>query len=1000
MANTFYTNNFKGRAGRRERAKHIVDEFQAIEDAFTTLQAYNISSYLTIYTHETAQSGTVTIYPDNGYLQEMTLTGDTTIIMAPPLNESQYRVSLLIHGANYKVVNGWGAQTWKEYGGQLDNWWELFTGDGSYASMLLDFWWDICAHTWVCVASSKNVTNVAGGGAAETRFYPLICNLTNTENDDTWGFSRASSGQTIDHNQQYHYLPNNRARHGGVRWVENWCPTASDLTTLAWVPVDCTVTTDAGAGPAAENVQRLSFDVTGGRLGTYILPSFGRAATDNDPIKVAVSFKAKAPDTTTADVRVYAAWCGKLTQVPPVHDVNQMSITDSWQTYGCVLDILKDGNDNKALALDQYYPKTLIEIGFLSPSGSAGDPLLVTDVQIEVLREKDAENVSEIQDTSIGTSIALIGTGTGAWDDGIKTLTLAITGQSVDFSQSLSIGKSYLVHPRLQAGDACDIRMQNNVTVWGAGSPADALYVQDAPFTFQYDGGQLSFVLVEGVSSVYLIDIYEVFNDRKAYCYQNPLTIQEGWDGTPYPSPPPPPEWFLPDIVAEDETKVPFSSGVLFGTAREIASTNVIPYQYFRTFTVWDQVGLSGVDVNNCRNPVFQSEYGIDGWPSRATILQGASRVTDGYIQREWSMTPTVGGNDFQIWIRRTLDVEGNQIYEPQAADVNVPVSRYVDFEAELLGGTSVIESGRIRLDIQAVSFVGQPSGYNYSLGIFVIDDWYFVNISLQNDGTHDTYRVRVYPSSADDPDPTVVDVTHQGWAVVDWAQFEVTAGSFRASSPMIGGETRAIENFTTALPDGEVFGTYEDGSFLDEPNKKVADVTSGNIIWLQDDYVWRYLLYSTTGMGGMSVYNMHEFGLVDNQTPPQNNLQVLTTTLFPLYVADGASFAIDLDYGSMNAIPQEATFYQEGTTLSGELNTILLSTSVTGDDMYQEGTALSGVLYTILLSVSVTGDDMYQEGTTLSGALENKLVTAYSPDSLVYFGCDLDPSGCSMTPV
>lgn len=996
MANEFYTNNFRGRAGRRERAKHLVDEFKAIEDGFTALQAYNIANYLTIYTVLTSQSGTITIRPDNGYLQELTLSADTTIAVAEPLNESQFRVSLLIHGAGFKVTNGWGAQTWKEYGGPADNWWELFTAEGPFASMLLDFWWDICSHTWICVASSKNINNTAGGGAKIEYFYPLLCDTWDIQKVDQWQLARAGNANTIDQHQQYHYLPTNGVRHSGVRWVENWCPTAGDLTTLAWTPTDCTVTTDAGAGPVnlgSPDVQRLSFDTTGGKLGMFILPSFGRASTDGDSIKVAVSFRARCPDVATSAIRVAVSVCGKLDQNPPVHHMRQVPVSSTWDTYGLVLDVLKEGNDTKSLALDQYSPKMLLEIAFVSPSGSAGDDIQVYGVQVEVLRAKDEETVSanELQTTTIGSSIALAGTGTGSWVDGSKTLTLATVGQYVDLSSTLEAGKTYLVDARLQNGDAADIRMQNDVTVWGAGSVADSLYVQDAPFTFQYDGGQLKFVLLEGVSSVYLVDVYEVSNTRSPTCFVNTVVGTES-DGR------------LIEFSADPP--LIYDSGILLGTAREIASTNIIPYEFFRTFTSWDQSGLSGVEVNDCRNPVFQSEYGIDGWPARATLLQGASRVTDGFIQREFTITPGTEGYDIQFFIRRTLDSDGNQIYTPQSADVNVPVSRYVDFEAELDGGAAIIESGRVRLDLQTLTFVGQPSGYNYSLGLYLWDDWVMCNISLQNDGTHDTFRVRVYPASyfqastiLDPPDVTVTDPTVQGWCVIDWAQFELTGGTFVASSPIIGGYTRNTEDFTTALPDGEIFATYEDGSFLDEPNKKVADVVSGAINWLIDDYVWRNLIYSTTGLGDVSVYNMHEFGLVEQQDPPQNNLQILTTTLYPIYTADGANISIALESADMRQWPTEAND-QQVVPLGGQLVTILNDYTGPTEANDQRVVPLGGQLVTILVDYTGPTESNDIQVVPLGGQLVSKLVTAQAPEEGAEFSVDLDTAACSMTPI
>jgi hypothetical protein len=952
---TLYTNNFRGRAGRTERAKHLVREFENIEAAFTRLQALNIATYLTIYTNTTSLSGVVTISPDNGFLQELTLTGDASIQLANPLNESQYRVSLLIHGGNYKIVNLWGAQTWKEYG--LGNWWELYTGEGPYASALLDFYWDICSHTWICVASTKNQFNLLAGGT-EQRLYPLLCDLANTAGDDTLTLARASMGMTIDDHQHYHYLSANLPRYHGVRWVENWVATASDLTTVEWVDTDCTVTTDAGAGPAGEDVQRLSFDTTGGKLAKFILPSFGRASRDADEIKVAVSFKGKGV-SGTASVRVYASVAGKTNLSSPVHDQDQITLTGSWATYSAILSVAKSGNDEDALTLDDEYPKTLIEIAFVSPSGSAGSAIQITDVQVEVLRANHEEVAHAIQDTSIGASMVLSATGTGTWVDATKTMTLATVSQSVDFGANLEIGKTYLVHARLQSGDAADVRMQNELTVWAAGLPSDDLYLQDAPFTFQYDGGVLKFVLMDGSSAVYLVDIYEVSGNRNAYC--------------------------------TDSSAEPISSGILLGTAREIEAENLITYPFFRTFRSWDMVGMSGVDANDCRNPVFQSEYGIDGWPARGTILQGASKVSDGFIQREITIPQTVETYDMTFWVRRTFDVEGNQIVTPQHNDVTVPISRYVDFEADLTGGTSSIGGGRTRLDLVDGSFV-KEEGYGYTLGIFEWNEWYMVVIQLTNDGLHDTFRIRVHPASADVADPATVDVTQQGWAIIDWAQFEVAAGTYIGSSPVIGGETRVDEDFGSALPDGYFYRISD--------MQQVATLTGGSLTWTDDDGVYKNLLYSTTTMiPDIVPKNMHEFGLVEAESQPTPELTLATTTPYPIEAIESMQLDTVLAEGSMSPVPEDELDLSF-SILQAPLNQILLSTGPHEDEVDLAFSLVQAPLYQILLSTGPHEDALDLSASLLQAPLEDKLVTALAPDEELQLDCVLSDSDCSMTPI
>jgi len=957
-----YINNFRGRAGRLEQAKHIVREFDAIEAAFAKLQALNVASYLTIYTNSTVLTGTVTIQPDNGYLQELTLTSDTSIEIAVPLNESQYRLCLLIHGSGYTVTNLWGAQTWKEYG--LGSWWDLYCGNGEYASMMLEFYWDICDHTWICVAFSKNQMNTFVAGTAQ-RFYPLHCNLWNIEHDDQLGFSRASFGMTIDDHQAYHFLRNEEPRFHGARYIDNWCATPSDLTSVGWTPTDCTVTTDTGAGPSGQDVQRLSFDVTGGRLAAYVLPAFGRASTQADSIKVAVRFKGQGVNGPES-VRVRAAFMGKVTLDPPVHDQVQVDMTASWEEYGCVLDVTKEDNATTSMALDREYPRTLIEIAFVSPSGSAGGDIRITDVQFEVLRGTDEETVQEIVDGGIGASMTLTSSGTGSWVDGTKTMTLATPGEYVDFSANLEVGKSYLVHPRLQSGDACDIRMVNELTVWAAGLVSDDLYLQDAPFVFQYDGGILKFVLVEGTSSIYLVDIYELTGQHSVSCYQNLTAVSD--NGA------------LFEAIADPP--IPVSSGILDGVAREIASSNLIPYAFFRTFTAWDQAGLTGHAVNDCRTPVFQSEYGIDQWPARATILQGASTVTDGFIQRLFSIPASVQSYDFQMWIRRTFDEEGNQIYFPQHNDVKTPISRYVDFEAELTGGSSIIGGPRIRLDLQTGNFVTSDDTAYDGLGIYEWDDWYHIVVQISNDGTHTGFRVRVYPSSADDPDPNVIDVTNTGWVIIDWAQFEVTGGTYGGSSPIIGAMTRDVEDFTSGLQDGYFYR-------LDNMTL-VATLTAGDLIWVNADGVYENLLYSTSLQEASVVSrNMHEFGLVEAETPALPNLVVATTTPYPIEAVEALDFSVTLESSLFMTIPF-AEFDVSFAFQSGTLEQILLSAPTQTADFDTSFTLNTAVLNDLLLVISPQEAAFDTSFAFLSGELVSKLVSAFAPDEALDFSLSL----------
>jgi hypothetical protein len=954
-----YINNFKGRSGRTERAKHLRDEFTAIEAAFASLQALNIATYLTIYTNETVLMGIATIAPDNGFLQELTLTADIAIQIASPLNESQYRISLLIHGGDFRVTNLWGAQTWKEYG--LGSWFELFTGAGPYASMLLEFYWDICSQSWICVASSKNQFNTLEDGTVQ-RLYPLLADLTNTEGDDTLGFTRASTGMVWDRTQAHYYLKNDEPRFAGVRYIDNWCATPSDLTTVAWRDTDVTVTTDTGAGPAGEDVQRLAFDVTGGKLSTYILPSFGRAARSADPIKVAVSFKGKAVSGTSA-VRVVNAFMGKTALAIPVHDAVHINLTATWDTYGCILDVAKEDNANSSLVLSETNPRTLMEISFMSPSGSAGDDIQITDVQIEVFRGLQPELPSELQDGTIGASMTLSGSGTGTWDNGTKTMTLASAGQFVDFAANLEIGKSYLVHARVTAGDSCDVRLQYEQVFWGAGDVGGDLYLQDAPFVIQHEGGQLKFSLTEGTTSVYLIDIYEMSANHTVVGTENGNSLSDA-------------------NVLTFASGGPVSSGVLDGVIREVTSENLITFALFRTFTSWSAVGLGSVEPSICKQPVARTEYGLDMWPSRATLIQGGSKVSEGFIQLVFAIPAVIETHDFSLYVRRSIDVSGVQIVTPQHDDVLVDVSPYIDFEAELTGGASGIGGDRVRMKIQdGLLVTNEVTGYA-SLQVFTYADWHRIDISLDNDGLHDGFRVRVFPASGTTFNASDIDVTTQGWVIVDWAQFELKGGTWPGSSPMVGGETRVTEEFTSALPDGDYYRA---------DNTHVGALTTGTIIWDLEDEVYLNLTYSTTLMiPDILAKNMHEFGLVEFVAQPAPLTVIATSPPYPIEVVDRMNFSANIVSGAMWPIPQESMDVSV-TMIFGSITTILLDPiQEPAEELDVTTTMIFGSITQILLTTGPYNDDLDVATTMIYGTLEPKLVTAEKPTEGLEFSISL----------
>jgi hypothetical protein len=953
---TLYINNFKGQAGRTERSKHLRDEFQAIEDAFANLQALNIASYLTIYINTTSLGGEVTISPDNGYLQELTITQDTAIGMSTPSDESHYRVSLLIHGSKFKITNLWGAQTWKEYG--IVNWWELYTGEGPFASMLIDFFWDICSNTWIGIVSSKNQFNLLPGGTAQ-RHYPLTSTLTNVEADDTLGFTRASPGMAFDNWHAHYFAATGVPRYFGPRYVENWVASSSDLSAAGWEDTNCTVTTDAAAGPDSEDVNRLTFTAVDGECACWMLPAFGRASKTADTIKFVVSFQAQSV-AATGSMRVITSFMGKTGLATPVHDAVTINVTSTWKAYGYVFDIAKTGNDQDVMNLAADNVRTLVKTAFVAPSGSVGAGIRVTNVQIEILRDGQATTPSELQDSTIGASMALSASGTGAWDDGTKVLTFSGSGQSMDFSANLEIGKTYLCSLTLNSGTAVDVRMQDEQVFWEAGDELEDQYEADAPFVFRYDGGVLKFVQTLGQFSNYTVHIYECSNNRGVYSVENTSVINDT-------------TFVLTRSVGQGLT-----SHYMEGVSREVAATNQYTFSQCRTFsTAWTATGLGGESNNSCKNPVFRGEYGIEMLPTRGTLVQGASKIADGNLSLAVTVAKDSNVRTFSFYVRRSVDSEGNQIVTPQHDDVTVPVSEFVDVLADLSGG-STITGNRVRVDLKDGSF--QPADHGYTnFTVTTYQSWYRITLSLTNNGLHDTFTARIWPASGAVAGPTTIDYEQTGWIIIDWAQLELDTGSELGSSPILGGETRVIEDFTSGLSDGDFYNAAN--------AEHVATLSGGVITWDVADGRYKNLLYSTELMEALVVArNMHEFGLVagGEDTPPNPTEVLATSNIYPIEVVEG----LDMDFVLTDAlqITRDLGELDMGLALqSGSLRQLLRSY----DEYEPEELDIDLVLLDGTLRVVFKSTDMGDEGLDMDfiltdGVLRDALVqNAMLPEGL-----------------
>jgi hypothetical protein len=102
--------------------------------------------------------------------------------------------------------------------------------------------------------------------------------------------------------------------------------------------------------------------------------------------------------------------------------------------------------------------------------------------------------------------------------------------------------------------------------------------------------------------------------------------------------------------------------------------------------------------------------------------------------------------------------------------------------------------------------------------------------------------------------------------------------------------------------------------------------------------------------------------------------VQIWTTTLYPLEAAEGILFSTDLDIGQFQLLPNDTAQYTS-TFLDADKELILLSTGP-HDDFGQYASAF------------------------LDADKESKLVTIYSPDQGLIMDIDLDTANCSMDAV
>jgi len=803
-----YTNAYKGRANRQESATHLSDEFDRIEAAFVSLTALN-ASYSQIFTH-IVTGGTTLIDPSNGQMQELTLTQDTLIEVRDPItgaDATASRVTVIIHGENFKIINGWGPQTWKENGN--NDWLWLYTGAGNKAGAVLEFAHDGSA--WTCVALTRNDAFgfVPVPGLSQALF-PFISDLTDTTNSETLVWTRNSYAGGLDADATWVILPPDQARFTGNRYAKNWISTPKDLQAAGWNEDGALVTTEAGEGQDGGSVDKITFTATNGELAHWMLLHFGRSSEQSDPIKFAISFDAKmAGVVTSGTCRAVIAVMGVDSGSSLKWDRETFNLTGQWRSYGAILDPVTGKNLKNFDLTATAGARTLVKFAIESPPDGLGNPVLIENVNVVVLKEGDAEKVANPIVSTIGASMSLAKTAgsTGTWSDGPKTMTL-LNNEFIDFQDSLEIGHSYLISLVRTSGNTCDVRLDDNRIFWKGNSlnASDTSFVKDATFTIQYEGGVVSFHQALG-SSIYTVNIYKISGDIGIYGDLNANTISNG--------------------VINYTQGAQISSNIAVGVVHaDDTVINLLGTDEHRTFSKWEPDRLAPMLVR-------RSEYGVDARPSHGTIIEDNSTSVVRYIAKVISIPLDTKMYVFSIYVRKTFN--GNtQIVFPESDGIVTTASKYVDIALTMLGGTPQFGYG-VRVNLREATITA-PSANDYDiLSGTNFQKWIHVFVGYRNNGTNNQAVMQVFPAAGTSTSSQLLTTT-KGWAIVDWAQLEDASLRLVASDITIPGHTRGAESVATALADGILY---------DSNPVQVGNVTGGvfsfndieiykNITWIK----------------------------------------------------------------------------------------------------------------------------------------------------------------------
>ncbi len=130
-----------------------------------------------------------------------------------------------------------------------------------------------------------------------------------------------------------------------------------------------------------------------------------------------------------------------------------------------------------------------------------------------------------------------------------------------------------------------------------------------------------------------------------------------------------------------------------------------------------------------------------------------------------------------------------------------------------------------------------------------------------------------------------------------------------------------------------------------------------------------------------------------------ETDVQIWTTTLYPLEAVEGLAMSIDLKYGDMKSIDEDTFNFNYG--FDDAFVTPILLTGPTPVDAYNFNYGFDDAFIDDILLAGPVPVDTYNFSYGFDDAfIQDLLITAYMPEQGIIMSIDLNAINCSMVDV